>query len=445
MAHIAIINGGLIGRIHTSLEIGLRLQREGHIVTFLTQPYNINIISKKGFNCEPLPQIGFTFHDTRLKNDNSSWFQRFLNHVRHYGNHYEYGKKALNIEAHKRVLQQLKPDFLIIDVEVHDLIFVAHEMKIPIRLFTTWFCDEIGWSSPSIRTAITPGQGFWGGKAGIGLSWLFLRFKVYARVVVNRLKFVHYRRYVLKKYAKEIGYDTSELLVNTLPPLYSFSKSPILSTAMSELEFPHKFSENYSYVGPMVFENRIEPDENLVDVKRLDAIFNEKATSNKKIIYCAVGSLAKGDVSFLNKVINIVDKEKDWILILSLGRNLSKEDFLSVPVNVYLFNWVSQLRVLSKSDCCINHGGMNSINECIHHSVPMLIYSMKNIEQNGNAVRMAYHGLAIAGDKDKDSEVEIHKNLKKILIDESFRIKMASVNSLYHDYRQRTLSEHLFK
>ena len=148
---------------------------------------------------------------------------------------------------------------------------------------------------------------------------------------------------------------------------------------------------------------------------------------------------------FLRKVIKAVGKEPDWLLILSLGRNLSKDVFNDSPENVYVFPWVPQLKVLAHADVCVNHGGINSINECLHFAVPMVIYSLKYTDENGNAARMAYHGLAILGDKDQDDMALIRKNINAVLADPKYRKKVSEYHRIYENYGQRELSPQIFR
>lgn len=263
---------------------------------------------------------------------------------------------------------------------------------------------------------------------------------VYGRLYINKFRFNNYRRAVFRKYAKEIGYSRSKLMLNTLPPLYSFKELPILTMAMKEMDFPHTPAKNLRYVGPMVFEKRtaIRADEETE--RRLSVVLSLKKRRNKKLIYCSVSSFVKGDVSFLRKVLEATSDREDWLLIMTLGGNIEPELLGAIPKNAYLFRWVPQLRVLANADCSINHAGINSINECLHFRVPILAYSGKFFDQNGNAARVAYHGLGIQGDKDEDQSTAIQHHISRVLTEPSFREKMIEMNALYHDYRQRELT-----
>ncbi len=444
MPHIAIVNNLLTGRLYASFELASRLQLEGHTITYLCQPRIQQKIEENGFTCFPVSEITFTYQDPRRLSMQSGWFKKLLFHFKNWNNHYSEGKKILKIEEHKEVLRKVNPDLILIDYEMHDFIFTAFELKIPTKLTTDWFSDKISVNSPSVRTSVIPGEGLSGTKMGIVFSWFVMRTKIYGRVLIDRITFENYRRSILKKYAQEIGFDTSGLLVNTLPPPYSFKKLPIMAMSMSELEFPHKLAKNFTYIGPMVYENRLFGKEFLMKCQQLEDIYRIKSESNKKLIYCSVGSLVKGYLPFLKKVIDAVANVDHLLLIMSIGPKMNLESFEYIPNNAYLYNWVPQLDVLKNSDCYITHCGIGSIHECIHLKVPMLLYSSKYVDQNGCAARMSYHGLGIRGDIAQDSSTRIKSNIETVLTDEMFKVNMNRYHRIYLDYKARPLTPLLF-
>lgn len=445
MAHIVLVTGLLTGRINASFELASRLQKEGHEITYLCQPSTLVKIQSYGFNALAVSKITFDYKDPRRSAMESSWFKKLRFHLKYLKSHYSEGIKILKLEEHKALFRQVNPDLALIDVEIHDMIFTAIELKIPVKLTTTWFSDKISLKSPSIRTGVIPGRGVNGTKVGILFSWLLMRAKINARVVLNRLTFTNYRRWMFKKYAKNIGFDTSGLLVNTLPPLYSFTKLPIVTMTMSELEFPHKLAKNMIYVGPMIRENRNLQKEDPAVADRLKTIYRKRDTEKGQLIYGSVGSMATSGVVFLKKVIKACTDQEGWQLVLSLGPNLNIADFGEVPSQIHLFNWVPQPEVISHADCVVTHAGNNTMNECLHYTVPMVLYSGKKTDQDGSAARMAYHGLGVLGDKDRDGAEQIRSNIDEVLTNKAFRAKMIEFNNIYQDYRARALSPLLFE
>lgn len=444
MSTIAIVPSLLTGRINASFEFATRLIAEGHTIIYLCPSYSIEKIKANGFSTILLPYIAFNYENPLKGNRAYSWMDKLKFHLKYYNKHYAQGKEILNLEGHKAKIVAVNPDLILIDNELHELIFTAWDLKIPVKLITTWFSDKISLKTPSIRTSIIPGKRFSGSKVGIGISWFKMRLKIRGRILLNILTFQNYRRWMIKTYAQNIGFNTNELLPNTLPPLYSFKKLPIISFSMLELDFPNSGLDNITHVGPMIYENRIDKTEISSLAETFKKIIDDKNNTNKKLIYCSVGSYAKGSISFMKNVIEAVSKHENWILIVSIGPSMNKEDFINAPKNVFIYNWVSQIDILKEADCGITHCGLNSINECIHYSVPMLLYSGKYTEQDGNAARMAYHGLGVRGDIYRDSMEDIESNLKEIFSNQKYQKNINKFNEIYNSYSSKPLTPILF-
>jgi len=120
-------------------------------------------------------------------------------------------------------------------------------------------------------------------------------------------------------------------------------------------------------------------------------------------------------------------------MILGLGGLLETNFLSSIPSNVHPFAWVPQLSVLEQADCSINHGGIHTINECIHFRVPMLIYSGKRYDQNGCAARIDFHGIGIAADKDEDDAIAIRQKIEQLLSQASYQEKMDQIHTHYQE------------
>ncbi len=142
----------------------------------------------------------------------------------------------------------------------------------------------------------------------------------------------------------------------------------------------------------------------------------------------------------MKKVIRAVQNQQDWVLIISLGGKLKITNFGNVPENVYLKEWVPQLQVLQNTDCSINHAGINTINECIHFKVPMLVYSGKRHDQNGCAARVTYHQIGLVGDKDLDTNEHIKNKINTLLTEPVYLLRLKEMNEKYELTKNRSLS-----
>ena len=83
-----------------------------------------------------------------------------------------------------------------------------------------------------------------------------------------------------------------------------------------------------------------------------------------------------------------------------------------------LFSWAPQLVLLRSADAAIVHGGINTIDECIHFETPMLAYSGDVTDMPGNIARLVHHGLGIEGDGDRDGAATIANRLDQLMADQ---------------------------
>ncbi|SEQ99348.1 glycosyltransferase, MGT family [Hyunsoonleella jejuensis] len=441
MAHISLIMTGLTGNLHASLELASRLKNEGHKITYFAIRDVKSITEQYDYNYVQLPEIvhSITIEDLGCPKQ-SSWLKRFLFHKKNKATIYKKAQELLKLNQFKTIIKSGKPDIVIVDRELHEIIFTVQALKIPFIISTTWFSNKMSSQLPPLRTSIIPNVGFNGKPPIILIHWYIIKLKVIARIMLNQALFKDYRRKALLKYAKKNKFPLHNIIASNLPDLFAYKDLTTLSMTMQEMDFKHVPYKKMHYYGPMVFEER-NKSSYTEDKNHLLKLFSEKKSNNKKLILCSVSTLVSGDTNFLKNLIKAVAKESNWILIITLGDKIDKTKFTSVPENVHLFNWVPQLEILKHADVNINHGGINSINECIHFKVPMLVYSGKKFDQNGCAARVHYYGLGISGDKDIDGSKEIKEKLKKIFSDGAFEKNMTTYHEIYLKYREKRISD----
>ncbi|MEM9809294.1 MAG: nucleotide disphospho-sugar-binding domain-containing protein, partial [Cyanobacteria bacterium P01_D01_bin.56] len=215
---------------------------------------------------------------------------------------------------------------------------------------------------------------------------------------------------------------------------YPHDELPILCFNALELDFSHNPHPLMHYVGPMVLETRQESKVEPSAAATLENIFTRCRNAERQIIYCSCSTFLKSDQRFLQRLIAAVSDCSNWELILGLGGQLNVEELSALPDNVHAFAWVPQLKVLQQVDCAINNGGINSINECLYFGVPMLVYSLNRFDQNGDAARVAHHGLGIAGDMAHDSPEQIRDYIKFLLGDQRYQTRVKVMQECYHRY-----------
>ena len=127
--------------------------------------------------------------------------------------------------------------------------------------------------------------------------------------------------------------------------------------------------------------------------------------------------------------------------IVSLGGQIDPAEIAPLPQGVHAFRWLPQLEVLRHADVAVTHGGINTIDECVLHGTPMLIYCGFETDMGGNTSRVVHHGLGIAGDRRRDRAGDIAGHLEHLLSDERFGQSVARMRRAYEAYRRERVAE----
>lgn len=423
MAKIVIITSGLTGILHASFELVARLEAAGHEVIYACPKEVGEKVQAQGFKYVQLPAINY-FPEPELPDFKGKIqkIKRLYFKWRNKNSRQKVAIASLKMREFEAVIEKLNPDLWILDVELHEHIMTLVAKKKRVLLLSQWFSLWHRKGLPPLLQDTIPGEN-WQGSA-IGLVWAWWKIKRQRWWIFWKKKIRSggtNRRSILQKYAQEIGFSKRYILENYWPGPFVYGELPVMNMTALELEFPHDIRPNSFYVGPMVFENRVDIQTNSEVDKRLNAIFKIKKESGKSLIYCSVSTYRKGDKAFLKKIMEAVRGREDWILILGLGGMLETNFLQPLPENVHAFGWISQLKVLAEADLSINHGGIHTINECIHFGVPMLVYSGKKSDQNGCAARVHFHKIGVMADKDLDDAATIEKKVDLVLSDEIYR------------------------
>jgi UDP:flavonoid glycosyltransferase YjiC (YdhE family) len=217
------------------------------------------------------------------------------------------------------------------------------------------------------------------------------------------------------------------------PKFARILKAPTLFLCPEEFDFPHsKKRDNYYYAEANVEMSRKETD-----------FPWDRVSSEKKLIYCSLGTQAHWSFSgedndinqrvrrtFLQNVIDVAADEHYSQLVLSISDHLRIEDFSPAPSNVILVNAAPQLEILRRASVMITHGGLNTIKECILFGAPMIVFPMRG-DQYGNAARVAYHRIGVCGHIETATMSDIQGMLNLIRDDPTFGANMGRMSRLF--------------
>ena len=158
--------------------------------------------------------------------------------------------------------------------------------------------------------------------------------------------------------------------------------------------------DHYSFVGPCVRPAQQE--------------FQKTAP---KLIYISMGTVNNAMLPFYRTCIQALG-HTPWQVVISVGNQVSLDDFGEIPPNISVYPSVDQIAVLKQSDAFLTHCGMNSVSEALYFGVP-LIMDPKTKEQQGVAARVAELGAGIL--LQGETEQKILSSLHKVLEDPTVR------------------------
>ena len=426
MAHIVCITGGLTGILNASLALVQQLRQAGHRVTYASPADLSKPVAAQGIPYVQLDRWVMQLGEPPM----GRWAKFRLQQQRQ-----QRAVNALGMQHFIETIQGLAPDLLLLDIEMHPHIMAAVIEQLPVALLCPFLSVWKRPNLPPIHTKTIPGQGWPGSRLGIEWSWLRYGLTKWKEFQQERWRRVGLDWIsVLGRYAQQIGlplrlrFGFRQWLVP-----YPDETLPILCLNALELDFPHQPHPSMRYMGPMVFE---PPQTSAITNPSLKQIFEHRHLSKRPLIYCGLSSLAKADNQFLQQIIETASCSPQWDWVLGLGGSLKPDELGDVPANVYAFGWAPQLEILKQADCAIINSGINSINECISCGVPMLVYSLDCADQNGNAARVAYHGLGIVGNAQQNDASRVGRHIQTLLTDKAYRSSVERMRECFLTYGQ---------
>jgi MGT family glycosyltransferase len=141
-------------------------------------------------------------------------------------------------------------------------------------------------------------------------------------------------------------------------------------------------------------------------------------------IYLSLGTLYSNNIDFYRTFLTAFSDHPAQF-ILSVGRQTDIHNLEPVPGNFIIRSSGPQLDLLQKVDLFITHGGMNSINEALYYSVPLVVVPQQ-IEQLINGRQVARQGAGVLlADRPPYGRLDagvLRCGVDKVLADPSYRI-----------------------
>lgn len=437
MASLLLVTNGLPGMLYSSIELARRLQATGHRVVYCTVEDARDRVTRSGITFRPLPSTGW---QAFVDEDRRHGFPRRLLRL---AARRRAAVDALSAAPFDRLLQEIDPDLVLLDGELHEQVIIACSAGRDVALLNTFVSMWRLPGMPPPHCFVIPGSGFWGSAAGIFLLWSAASVRKAVGRWRHKVRAVGCDRVsVLRRLAARHGFDFRRRVDfrQWLKP-FTYRGLPVLSLHALEFEFPHRPPAAVHYLGPQVPSARSDASADDPEMQQIRRIIEAvDRDTERTLVYVGFGSFFTVDSALLSRLMEALGRRDEWQVILSLGGDATfARDAL--PQNVAAFPWVPQLEVLRAADVMIGHGGINSVDECVLAGVPMLVYPGPETDMAGTAARVAYHGIGIVGDADGDGPDDIEARVAGLLREKRFAENVARLRSAYVAYRVDRVAE----
>lgn len=405
MSRILIISQGRVAMLHATTALAARLVEAGHSVIYASPDQVASRVRAAGLPYQQLAPNGLSDHDS--------------------------GIEDLGISDLPDTVDQIEPDLLLIDIELHAHILTCMPMGVPIGLLSPFISIVKRRGLPPLHSSVVPGRGWRGSMPHAEWLWARFRFRKLLQLWLDRLRSAGQDQVSLLKSlaaAQGIQWHAEITAWQWLIP-FSYRHLPVLSLTASELDFSLDTVSGTRYCGAMIERQR--PGEIIsADTRsRLDSLYeNRRSGSSRALIVCSLSTFFAADPGFVYRIVDAVAGQPDWDLVLTSGGSLDVDALGTLPDNIHAFAWIPQMEVLGHADCAVINAG-TSVFECILEGVPMVVYSLRFNDQNGTAARVAYHGLGIVGDKDRDDAVTVRSHIRQLLLDQTHRQRVEAMRA----------------
>lgn len=182
--------------------------------------------------------------------------------------------------------------------------------------------------------------------------------------------------------------------------------------------------ERYRFIGPSLDGREDQkPSADLASVMEKSA--------DKPIIYASLGTIFNTFLPFYRAVVGAFGG-KGVTVILSVGHNFKRDKLGEIPDNIHIYESVDQLSVLRRASLFLTHGGMNSVNEALYYSVPLVAVPMAD-DQPAVAARLAQLGLGVNLDKKSISAQSLYEAATKVMDDKETAERVKTMSRDMHE------------
>jgi len=185
---------------------------------------------------------------------------------------------------------------------------------------------------------------------------------------------------------------------------------PELHVCPRALDFPGAARDRRLYLGAAIDLGRSAPP-----------FPWERLAADRALLYVSFGTYfylgREGNHALLQRLLDTLGGQPEWQLVVAAGDEQMASE-LRPPTGAVVVPRAPQLALLKRASLMIGHGGIGGIEESLFFGVPMVLLPL-GFDQPGNAARVVYHGVGLAGDR-RASPAVLLRLVETVLGDSSF-------------------------
>ena len=412
MGKILIIHSGLSGISNACIALAKRLQADNHRIWISAirdqqEKTEANDIDYLAIN--PIV-VDYRSRDSSLSK--TTYFDSLIN--------------DLDFDSFSQMLEDKEIDLVLIDMELHEYIMYLSSIKAQFVLLSQWFSIwKDGQNLPPSSTALP--------KPKSNHRWRWMLSSIQGRLktllgTINRQGFT--RRHFILYLAETLDFDKRQFISYQFPLPFSYTSLPTLMMVHPELEFASSSLPNLQYCYPQVAADRIEIATNAFE-EDFQEITSRIQIQKKRLIVVTISSMDNSKADVLPTVISVLGEREDCVAIISAGRWYDEFASHHELSNIYIYKHIPQVKALRQAHLSINHGGIHTINECIHFKIPMLILSGGQYDQNGCGARINHNGCGVALPPNQVTTESIKNSINQILNTPDYQQNIEKLHQSY--------------
>lgn len=407
------------GHYHATFKLAKLLKERGHLIVYIGAAEFSGKVTARGFEYYSINP--FIFRQDKAVVIQKGWMFYFLESLMDLFTEKRSEELLVSSKEYDKLLKKYSPDLIILDYQyvLKAVFYYIYNIKV-ISVLTKVATNRSTWIPPFQYTLI-PQRKF---RYKLLLRWLW-----FTHIIKKKTRIFFYKIFSLgqdnlslfQKIALENGFPFQQNIDFQRTFGIGFKNIVELIISPKDFDFPRPPAPNQFYIGPLIDINRegtISDNRYLEITKQIAKEKNEGKST--KLIYCSLGTVTKEHLkyceAFYKKMLAVCSQNPQYKIILSVGKYYNINKLFPIPANLYVFQQVPQIDLLTRCDLMITHGGMNTITECVFAGVPMLVFPLSpHWDQPGNAARVVYHGLGLKGDIKQDGAKRISGNIKSLI------------------------------